>query len=284
MSQGIGETRPTYRGGVRSGYAQILIEEVGAMKSTHTIVSIASAICLTVMTAGQASGDWDPGDGHKMHYPQLPDADGWDVRATFPIFLADSWQCSESGSVDDIHVWGSWKGGQEGVITGLSVLILGNLPADPYDTVLQANQLLWQRSFGPSEFSVRPCGDGTQLQGWYDPKTGETITEDHSGYHQINITDISDPLEQEQGEIYWLGIIVEVADDVNTQWGWKTSESNHFGDDAIWLEAANGGILKRLLGPAGETVDLAFVITPEPGTLGLLLVGGLLVLRGKRSR
>ena len=24
--------------------------------------------------------DWVPADGHKMHYPQLPDEAGWDVN------------------------------------------------------------------------------------------------------------------------------------------------------------------------------------------------------------
>ncbi len=30
-----------------------------------------------------ALADWDPSDGHKMHYPQLPDPVGWDVKSRF---------------------------------------------------------------------------------------------------------------------------------------------------------------------------------------------------------
>ena len=34
----------------------------------------------------------------------------------------------------------------------------------------------------------------------------------------------------------------------------------------------------------GESLDLAFVITPEPATLGLLALGALLCLRQRKNR
>ncbi|MCJ7578787.1 MAG: hypothetical protein MUO91_10085, partial [candidate division Zixibacteria bacterium] len=46
---------------------------------------------------------------HKMHFPQLPDLEGWDVYAVYPKTLADDWKCSATGPVTDIHFWGSWK-------------------------------------------------------------------------------------------------------------------------------------------------------------------------------
>ena len=228
-------------------------------------------IVLLALMAPVAQADWYPGDGHKMHYPQLPDPQGWDVRATFPVLLADSWQCSQTGPVSDIHIWGSWRDDHQGNIENVSVMILGNLPADPYDTVLQANQILWQRPFTPNEFTMLDYGDGQQ--GWYNPMTGEALSNDHSLFHQINIDNIAEPFVQQQGEIYWLGVIVEVEPNGGAEWGWKTSLSDHFGPDAIWLEAANGGYLRRLLDPSGQPLDLAFVITPEPATLAVLLVG-----------
>jgi len=66
-------------------------------------------VCLVVLVSLLLS-DWDPGDGHKMHYPQLPDPNGWDVELLCDyISLADDWQCSETGPVDDIHLWISWE-------------------------------------------------------------------------------------------------------------------------------------------------------------------------------
>ena len=38
-------------------------------------------ICLLILMsfAGFVMAHWDPIDGHKMHNPQLPDPNGWDV-------------------------------------------------------------------------------------------------------------------------------------------------------------------------------------------------------------
>jgi len=77
---------------------------------------------------------WDPCDPHKMHYPQLPDPNGWDVAfwfefmMFFPYELADDWQCSKTGPVDDIHFWISWQGGMQGEIGPVMVSIYSNDP------------------------------------------------------------------------------------------------------------------------------------------------------------
>ena len=57
----------------------------------------------TMLLAALAVADWDEGDGHKMHFPQLPDPNGWDV-AWSNSWLGDDWVCSESGPVSDIHL------------------------------------------------------------------------------------------------------------------------------------------------------------------------------------
>ena len=44
--------------------------------------------CITLL-AGPAFADWLPGDGHKMHFPQLPDEDGWDVKSSHLIPAPD---------------------------------------------------------------------------------------------------------------------------------------------------------------------------------------------------
>lgn len=79
------------------------------MNASKTLVTLIVAVCLI---APLAWADWIPSDGHKMHYPQLPDPSGWDVNAmvdqVFARKLADDWRCSESGPVKDIHFWGSY--------------------------------------------------------------------------------------------------------------------------------------------------------------------------------
>jgi len=57
-------------------------------------LSLASMMIVLAGGTGPVRADWDPGDGHKMHFPQLPDPEGWDVRIsnarrepprTFPV-------------------------------------------------------------------------------------------------------------------------------------------------------------------------------------------------------
>ena len=69
-----------------------------AWTPTSGFVAAVGAILLSV---GLAVADWTPADGHKMHFPQLPDANGWDVLATNPKILADDWTCSSTGPVKD---------------------------------------------------------------------------------------------------------------------------------------------------------------------------------------
>ena len=88
------------------------------------IPSMTEPVTITCSSAGaddDEDGD-DAWDHHKMHFPQLPDEDGWDVSSGYTgqmQCLADDWMCSESGYVTDIHFWGSWHAGLTGNITGL---------------------------------------------------------------------------------------------------------------------------------------------------------------------
>jgi hypothetical protein len=68
----------------------------------NLIVAVAFVL---LVTAGHAVADWDPGDGTTMHWPQLPDPNGWDINFESPEALADDWQSAESGPVSGIHFW-----------------------------------------------------------------------------------------------------------------------------------------------------------------------------------
>lgn len=241
---------------------------------------ILTSLCLLISTT-VVLGDWDPGDPYKMHWPQLPDPLGWDVYATVPKVLADDWHCTETGPVEDIHLWGSWREDNVGKIEVIHVSIHDNIPAGPdgIDNYSQPGKLLWERVFGPDEFTVRDYGIGDQ--GWFNPNTGEWIRPDHKLYHQINIENIDDPFVQRECEIYWLDISVTATGPVAEPiWGWKTS-LEHFMDDAVFTDADVGiPNWQPLFDPiTGETLDLAFVITPEPATIALLGFGSLILLR-----
>jgi hypothetical protein len=190
--------------------------------------------------------DWNPGDDYKMHYPQLPDEDGWDVYATSgvpgfqDIVLADDWMCTETGPVTDIHFWGSWYNDFPGVINAFVVSIYTDIPASPPDIPYsRPGELLWEWTFTQwSERTFTSTG-----QGWYEPHTGVILHPDHYTYYQYNIVDIPEPFIQEIDTIYWLAITALVQPEELPQplWGWKSS-ADHWNDDACWYDHSQGWI------------------------------------------
>ena len=263
---------------------------------------------LCVLIAGSiACADWDPGDGHKMHFAQLPDPFGWDVAfsSTAGIgngTLADDWQCSQTGPVSDIHFWISVQQAPPGtpppVLQPFRVLIRSDVPAGTIPGVDYSTpgSILWSKTIDTtdaSSYKIRSYGSGNQ--GWYDPWSGYANYPDHTDFFQINLTNLgtaTNPVfQQNQGTIYWLEIGMLNAYDI----GWKTADLNsypapwtgsHFMDDAVYSLGPNPATTWQDMYYPGSTppksLDLAFVITPEPATIAMLTFG-MLMIRKKRG-
>ncbi len=226
---------------------------------------ILASMSLTVLA------DWEPGDDHKMHFPQLPDPFGWDVDATYvdevwpQNCLADDWMCTESGPVTDIHFWGSWYNDNVGTIIAFVIAIAADIPYDPPEIPYsRPGATLWERTFYPDDWVVAGPWEGPQ--GWYDPGEGYYLLENHFLYWQYNIENILDPFIQEEGTVYWLSIsAIVMPEEIQPRWGWKSSQ-DHWNDDAVhgyWYELAWIDLWEP---PFFETsLDLAFVITGEEG-------------------
>jgi hypothetical protein len=228
---------------------------------------------------------WDPGDGHKMHFPQLPDPMGLDVLFVEPKVLADDWKCSESGPVEDIHFWFSakqdwldldeeWKS----QIHNIHLSIHANIPDPDGPTgplYSMPGELLWEADFIPDSIIVYLSHHMSGEQGWYDPNSGEYLAFDHNLIFQCDIIDIPDPFIQKRDSIYWLDITVLSSDPL----GWKTSNrflypdpytGTHYEDDAVWGDLPGGLGWQELRYPPfhqyeGQSIDLAFVITGSGG-------------------
>ena len=168
---------------------------------------IAVTVVLTFLAA-PAMADWYLGDGHKMHYPQLPDPYGWDVEISSydnQHELADDWRCSSSGPVSDIHFWYSVAFDGPTEIDYVAASIYSDDRTGDYS---KPGTQLWSQTF--DNFSVVK-NYGTGLQSFADPQipsSWEEGVDNHNLYHQINITEIDTPLMQEEGTIYWLGLHV----------------------------------------------------------------------------
>ena len=129
----------------------------------------------------------------------------------------------------------------------------------------------------------------TNLEGWYDPAgdDGENYAhQDHRQVWQYNFDFPDNPFYQQGTQtdpiVYWLEVQAFVT--TGEYFGWKTSIS-HWNDDAVYDD---DGDWEELWYPGdypfdGDSIDLAFVITTEPATLGLLVLGGMALLRRHRK-
>ena len=244
-------------------------------------------ICCAVLAclALPAWADWADGDDYKMHFPQLPDPEGWDVAVyTLPgvggIQLADDWRCTETGAVSDIHTWFSIRGFDLTPDDLVPVSVRFSIYKDDDPTGNKPGTLAWQRDFAGAD-NVEIAYGGGEYQGWYDPSRvpPEINTNDHYDYWQLNVDNIVDPFEQTEGEIYWLGLQLAMLGPDGAPFagvGWKTAHvdsypaphtGSHYGDDAVWATLGASPQWNELIDPLTEaSLDLAFVITGEPIT------------------
>ena len=281
--------------------------------------TVIKAVVVVAVLAAPVLADWDTGDPHKMHYPQMPDEQyGVDVMAgpyydpgtqeTMGFFLADDFQCAQSGPITDIHIWtaapADW----------INLAIYADIPAAQSPTGYSTpGDLLWQTVMAPTSQRLWSQVD----EEFIDPRTGD-ILRTNADIWQLNfLLDETDAFDQTTDEIYWLGVGQSFDVDGNgeidildlstwaagTDFGWKSS-ADHWNDDAVYtlleppligpFSGGSGGVgvgsggWEEMLYPswheyADLSLDLAFVITPEPATLSLLALGGFALIRRRRK-
>ncbi len=213
---------------------------------------IVAGLCLAIV-AGTAMADWQPGDPDKMHFPQRPDPCGWDVHFE-DYYVADDFQCTESGPLTDIHLWISWEMDSIGDVNvnNWYIYIFGGDSGQP------EYPILWQL-LPPYDYEVVFAGAGSQ--GWLYPEMPPGFPDDHMLYFQVNITNIAQPFIQTQGQVYWLLIRAPVVMDYQFV-GWKTSVDS-FGSPALWLADVDSWLWLEVDVDFLDYVDMAFVVTND---------------------
>jgi hypothetical protein len=213
---------------------------------------------------------------HKMHYPQLPDLEGWDVFALDPKTLADDWQCSETGWVTDIHFWGSWKDVDGDAYTDdfftpmpwFRLSIHRNIPASADTPWSRPGELLW---FWEGEIPGTPF-EPPAMEHWFNPNTGEVLYNDHIPYWRYDffVDQASPPADsffQYQDSIYWLDVSALYIEPPY-EWGWKSSR-DHFMDDAVYTDNPPEGPWYPLFEPPrANWFDVYFNSAGEPVDMG----------------
>ena len=218
--------------------------------------------------------EWQEGDPHKMHWPQMPDLSptGLDV-VMYPNAVADDFLCTESGPIKGIHFWASFAndclpaGGVDSV--DFTVKLYNDIPADAAQPYGQPGILLWSAVFNSGEYTVNQLPEAPQ--GWYDPGTGTHQANSDTAVYQYSFCP-DEAFVQQEGSIYWLQIkpIYWFSYPASTVpdflIGWKSTTSQlHWNGGAVWQDS-NAGWLP-LQYPQGHAlagnVDLAFVVTSD---------------------
>ena len=206
--------------------------------STFILLLLILALSMGRVCTAQSTEEcqWQRGQIHKMHWPQLPDFGftGLDV-SLMGTALADDFLCTASGPIRTIHLWASFaddvlpKEGPETLVFELR--IYSDIPADD-ETWSQPGELLWSQTFEPGQYTVNHVHNGPE--DWYDPLASSYLPDNHWKAYQYDFRVEDDPFVQEERNVYWLAVEVSSASTLNYAFGWKsTSPRCRWNDSAV---------------------------------------------------
>jgi hypothetical protein len=211
-------------------------------KSSAYVLPRFALILLFLLNVFPAAADWP--NGNRTKWVQFPDPKGLDVLAAqppavqgpLPLIIADDFECRNPGPITDIHIWASWLGDNATPNSPIPITlsIWTDVPTNAANLFSHPGSLLWHQTFLPTQYKVRAVQTANET--FWDPAPppkGTVLGPDHIIY-QYNFIP-TDPFFQQGSDsnpvTYWLA----VSAGTNTQaFGWKTTATNHWKDDAVW--------------------------------------------------
>jgi hypothetical protein len=206
---------------------------------------------------------------------QVPDMSpmGMDVHATNNVVLADDFQCSETGPITKVVVYGSWLADMLPDHSQVSFVLSfhEDIPASGQN-FSKPGAPICMKPFMPGQYRFEPVAlPGQVEEGWYDPSQQTYLFPgDHNIFKYTFV--IEDPCWRQTGteaapKVYWLDVQMQALAGGHPLWGWKTSPQ-HWNDDATWAMGTEPNLLtpwaemryppQHPMTPA--SVDLAFEI------------------------
>lgn len=231
----------------------------------------------------------------QVKWSQLPNmqspATDWSStnNASINTMVADDWLCNSTGTIDDVHWWGSLMPGTTQP-DGFQLTVYENNPASGDNNFSHPTSIaLWQQAI-----------DTGPMPGHVNVNYVSTIIYPHSKpedvfQYYVDLAALLGPANrfyQTAGTTYFLSIQGLYTDPVGTGdsanvWGWHESVAQNI-DDAVWRLNTTDAWTPATRNSKG--IDMAFELSqigapvPEPGTLALLALGlpGLVWWRRRR--
>jgi hypothetical protein len=208
-----------------------------------------------------------------VQHPKVPG--GLDVNASQNLVLADDFQCTNTGPVTDIHLWGSWLSDNVDPGAMFTLSIWSDVPKQTNATGVVPSHpgaVLWSEPFAPGEYYE--CLYTNTTEQFYDPSIPNIIGGDSKVYYFCFYP--RNPFRQ-QGTTamptnYWLSVNAQTIAGSQMLFGWHTSYE-YYNDTAVWGIAPAPAAWNTLIDLQGVPLSMAFKVTTPtnspcpPGTI-----------------
>ena len=208
-------------------------------------------------------------------------------------------------------IWGSYRDDLNAFPPLFNLAIYSDIPAGQSPTGYSMPDAMLWHWYGQA--ALEEVYAAALDEGFYDPNPDEVVGSDTVCWKYVFHIDPAEAFEQTEDTIYWLGVhhsydldgsgVVDSGDESMLlqipEWayGWKTS-IDHFNDDAVWCDVTSMDTDGRVQGQgpwnelrfpdghifAGDSIDLSFVIVPEPSSVAILVVGAVALAIRRRYR